>query len=249
MEQNDISKMLHAFKDLWDMKFSAEIADKIKPAAVYDPYQTEQINELATALSKAQGEFPLIEHNRDNSFFKSSYADLHALVKAIKPSVAKNGLCIVQPTHISPSGEIILHTKIIHASGQWIETRSRIIPEKGDIQSYGRAVSYHKRYALMGLLGITASGDTSDDDAEGLMEKHRELSPKAALNYDPKKQSPTTISQDQLEELEMELDGYPDLAQAFKNAVKIEQLCDLPKSMYHDALKKVRERKAVYSKK
>lgn len=249
MEQNDISKMLQAFGELWNLKFSAEIADKLKPALAPDPYSSEQMQEICTALAKAQGEFPHIEHNRDNSFFKSSYADLHAIVSAIRPTLSKNGLSVTQITKINSTGEIVLHTKLLHASGQWIETRSRIIPEKGDVQSYGRAVSYHKRYALMGLLGITASGDASDDDAEGLMEKHRELAPKASLNYDPKKQSPTTITPEQLEELEMEFDGYPDLARAFLNAVKIEQLCDLPKSMYIDAIKKVRERKAAYSKK
>lgn len=249
MEQNDISKMLQAFGELWDKKFSAEISQALKPVSIPDPYQSDAINEIATALAKAQGEFPRIEHNRDNAFFKSSYADMHAIVSTIRPVLSKNGLSLTQITKISTTGEIVLHTRIIHASGQWVETRSRIIPEKGDVQSYGRAVSYHKRYALMGLLSITASGDSSDDDAEGLMEKHRELAPKAALNYDPKKQSPTTITQDQLEELEMELDGYPDLAVALKNAIKIEQLCDMPKSMYLDTIKKVRERKIAYSKK
>lgn len=249
MEQNDISKMLQAFGELWNLKFSSEIAEKLKPVVAPDPYHSEQIGDICTSLAKAQGEFPRIEHNRDNSFFKSSYADLHAIVSTIRPVLSKNGLSVTQITKISTTGEIVLHTKLMHSSGQWIETRSRIIPEKGDVQSYGRAVSYHKRYALMGLLGITASGDSSDDDAEGLMEKHRELTPKASLNYDPKKQSPTTITQEQLEELEIELDGYPDLALALKNAIKIEQLCDMPKSMYLDAIKKVRERKVAYSKK
>ncbi len=239
-----VNRLLDEMKQL-----NAQVVDGALNKPKLDSYESSQINEICTALAKAQGEFPRIEHNRDNSFFKSSYADLHAIVSVIRPVLSKNGLSVTQITKISSTGEIVLHTKLIHASGQWIETRSRIIPEKGDVQSYGRAVSYHKRYALMGLLSITASGDSSDDDAEGLMEKHRELTSKAALNYDPKKQSPTTITQEQLEELELELDGYPDLAQALKNAIKIEQLCDMPKSMYHDTLKKVRERKVAYTKK
>lgn len=235
--------MLQAVGDLWNSKLSAEITNKLKPAVLDDPYQSTQISDIAAAFSKAQGEFPAIGHNRDNTFFKSSYADLHAIVSVIRPVLSKNGLSYTQFTVIKEAGEIVLHTRLMHTSGQWIETRSRIIPEKGDVQSYGRAVSYHKRYALMGLLGLTASNDSSDDDAEGLMEKHRTLAPSAPHHYDPKKQSPTTITPEQLEELEMELDGFPDLAKAFLHAMKIEQLCDLPQSMYHDARRKILERK------
>jgi len=245
MEQNDITKMLQAFGEFFNMKLNQRIEELIKPQVLPDPYDSGVINEIAAALAKSQGEFPRIGHNRDNSFFKSSYADLDAIIQTIKPTLSKHGLSITQFTRIGTTGEIVLHTRLIHASGQWMETRSRIIPEKGDVQSYGRAVSYHKRYALMGLLGVTASGDTNDDDAEGLMEKHRQLSPSPAHHYNPQKQQPTTITTDQLEELEMELDGYPDLALALKNAMKIEQLCDMPKSMFLDTIKRVRERKVA----
>ena len=247
MEQNDITKMLHAFGELWDKKFSAEIADKLKPQCMPDPYESTQINEIAAALAKAQGEFPTIEHNRDNAFFKSSYADLHALVKAVKPVLSKNGICFTQTTHIATTGEIILHTRIIHSSGQWMETRSRIIPEKGDIQSYGRAVSYHKRYALMGLLGITASGDTNDDDAEGIMEKHRANMSTDAIKYNPQKQSATTITKEQLEELEEELDGFPEIAEELLIKQKIEELCDLPKNVFNHVRQRILEKKATYT--
>ena len=236
-----VSRLLDEVKQLHVQVLEASLN---KPKQ--EVYESPEIHEIATAFAKAQGEFPRIEHNRDNSFFKSSYADLHAIVSVIRPVLSKNGLSFTQLTKMISTGEIVLHTRLIHASGQWIETRSRIIPEKGDVQSYGRAVSYHKRYALMGLLGITASGDSSDDDAEGLMEKHRQLE-SSTLKYDPKKQSATTITPDQLEELVIELDGYPDLAERLLNAAKIEQLCDLPKSMYLDTIKKVRERKVQYA--
>jgi len=243
VEQNDITKMLQAFNDLWSKKIEVDVLDRIKPPVVHDPYQSDTCSELCMAFAKAQGEFPTIGHNRDNAFFKSSYADLHAIASVVRPILSKHGLSYTQFTVVKDAGEVILHTRLMHTSGQWIETRSRIIPEKGDVQSYGRAVSYHKRYALMGLLGLTASNDSSDDDAEGLMEKHRTLAPSSPHHYDPKKQSPTTITKEQVEELEMELDGYPDLAKAFLHAMKIEELCDLPQSMYHDARRKILERK------
>lgn len=244
MDSNEISKMLYAFGELYNLKMSKEICELIKPKEIVDAYESDQINEIATALSKTQGELPPVLHNRDNAFFHNSYADLHAIMSTIRPTLSKNGLSLSQFTKIGVNGEIVLHTRLRHSSGQWIETRSRIIPEKGDIQSYGRAVSYHRRYGIMALIGITASNDSSDDDAEGLMDKHRDMSATSTLNkYEPTKQSYVAITTDQLEELEMELDGYPDLASRLKASIKIEQLCDMPKSMFLDTIKKIREHK------
>ena len=244
MDANEISKMLMAFGELYNLKLSKEITELVKPQELADPYESDQINEIATALSKSQGELPAVLHNRDNSFFKSSYADLHAIMSTIRPSLARNGLSLSQFTKIGSNGEIVLHTRLRHSSGQWIETRSRIIPEKGDVQSYGRAVSYHRRYGIMSLIGITASNDASDDDAEGLMEKHRDIGTTSTLNkYEPTRQSYTPITTDQLEELEMELEGYPDLASRLMASIKVEQLCDMPKSMFLDTIKKIREHK------
>lgn len=235
-----------------------EMAMSVKEALKYkeqelqedaNAYQSVFINELAAAFAKAQGDFPSIGFNRDNSFFKSGYADLDAIIRTVKPSLSRNNLSLFQFTKIGDGGEIVLHTRLMHATGQWIETRSRIIPEKGDHQSYGKAVSYHRRYAIMSLLGITTSNDPSDDDAEGLMEKHRDLGPSSTIHkYQPDKQSASMITKEQLEELQYELDGHPDLAEKFKTAAKIQDLCDLPKSMFINSINKIREHKAMISK-
>ena len=50
------------------------------------------IDELAIALCKAQSEMGGAVKDAKNPFFKSSYADLTSVIKAIKEPFANNGL-------------------------------------------------------------------------------------------------------------------------------------------------------------
>lgn len=131
-----------------------------------EAYTSEEINEIAMALSKAQGEYQQVGQNRQNPFFKSQYADLDAIINAARPALCKYGLAFYQFTKLSPNGPTVLHSRIIHSSGQWLESRARVIPVKNDMQAYGSALTYQKRYAAATLLGITSSNDPLDDDAE-----------------------------------------------------------------------------------
>lgn len=126
--------------------------------------QSESINELAMALSKAQGEYGIVTLNRENPYFKSRYADLDAILRAVRPAFANHGLSFYQYTSLQ-DGAGVLHSRILHSSGQWIESQVKINPPKNDIQSYGSTMSYMKRYSAMSLVGITTSEDVSDDDA------------------------------------------------------------------------------------
>ena len=55
-----------------------------------------QIDQLATALAKAQSEMAVAAKNQKNPFFKSSYADFEAIINASRPSLCKYGLSVVQ---------------------------------------------------------------------------------------------------------------------------------------------------------
>lgn len=252
MEENQILKLIELVTNTQNEKICALLTKAINEYVkknANDDYHSVDINEIAIAFAKAQGEFPSVGFNRDNTFFKSGYADLDAILRAVQPSLHKNGLSFYQFTKIGDGGEIILHSRLLHSSGQWLETRSRIVPEKGDHQSYGKAVSYHRRYAAMTLLRITASNDPLDDDAEGLMERHRDLGPASTIHkYKPQEQPASLVTKEQLEQLEYELTGHPDLAEKFMTAAKIDELCDLPRAMFQDSINKIRERKAILNK-
>src|SRR6185312_13884873 len=111
------------------------------------PNRSADIKELSTALAKAQGEMKAASLNCENPYFKSSYADLSEIVKVSRPALSKNGLSVIQQILPNEEGHNVLHCILTHSSGQWIESRMRILPAKPDIQSFASHVSYLRRYS------------------------------------------------------------------------------------------------------
>ena len=210
---------------------------KIEP----NPYRSTEIKELAVALAKAQGEMPVAGLNKQNPYFKSSYADLTSIVSASRPSLAKYGLSVVQNILRNEDGQSILHTILLHSSGQYIESRMIINPPKIDIQTVSSFTTYLKRMAYASLVGVV-TGD-EDDDGEVAVAEHREVFAKGtALNtkYNPR-ETGETITKEQLQELEYELAEYPDIAEDMLTKMQLQSIADLPKSKYHAAITRVRE--------
>jgi hypothetical protein len=225
---------------------SIEGIKDIIEARVQPPYSSENLNELFTALAKAQGDYPIIGSNRENPYFKSNYTDLDAILRAIRPALTKYGLSFTQQIRITHDGATILHTILGHASGQWMESRNRIIPAKNDAQTYGSTLTYQKRYAAMALLGVTCSHDRQDDDAEVAMSSARDIVAKGpSIKYNPKEQSSEVVTKEQLEELEYELQEYPDLAEMILDKLQLQSLADMPKSKYQVSINRIREIKTL----
>lgn len=189
------------------------------------PSRSTEINELATSLAKAQAEIKVAGLNAQNPFFKSSYADLAEIVKASRPALTKNGLAVVQPILPGNDGQTFLHTVLTHSTGQWIESRMEIVPQKTDIQSLGKYITYLRRYCYAALIGVVASGD--DDDGESLMVDER------------RKNEP--ISKQQLEQMERELDGHPTIAQRIKKSLQIQSLSEFPKLKFEQSIELIRK--------
>lgn len=122
-------------------------------------YQSEHINELASALAKAQSNIGPATKDGYNPFFKSKYADLSNVWAACKDPLNRNGLAIVQSMSYEEK-QMILVTTLIHTSGQWMRSKLPISPTKNDIQGLGSAITYLRRYALAALAGVV----TDDDD-------------------------------------------------------------------------------------
>ena len=125
---------------------------------------SEQISELAAALAAAQGMMENAVMNRVNPHFKSKYADLAAIFDAARKPLSANGLAIVQTI-----GDGVLHTRLLHTSGQWIASEHPL-PMSGRPQEIGSALTYARRYSLSALIGIAAD---EDDDATGAEKAHR----------------------------------------------------------------------------
>jgi hypothetical protein len=119
---------------------------------------SENLNELATALAKAQGQMGGAAKGADNPFFKSKYADLGSVISAAKAPLAENGLSYVQ-FPFSYNGEVGVTTRLMHSSGQWMESSFSIPAPKTDAHTYGGLVTYCRRFSLQSALGIPAEDD------------------------------------------------------------------------------------------
>lgn len=124
--------------------------------------QSEQINEIAAALSKAQSQIEGAVKDANNPFYKSKYADLSSIIEAVKGPLANNGLSIVQLVGFDDENREFLETQISHSSGQFFRGRILIKSKDQSPQAQGSAISYARRYALQAALNVPVF----DDDAE-----------------------------------------------------------------------------------
>lgn len=130
--------------------------------------KSEQINELAIALSRAQGEMESAKRDANNPFFNSKYSTLESVWDACRGPLSKNGLSVIQTT-LPDDEKIIVETTLAHASGQWISgvismrpgyinKAGEFIQEK-DAQAFGSCLTYARRYALAAICGVCPEDD------------------------------------------------------------------------------------------
>lgn len=119
----------------------------------------EATKALRAAMAKA---FPQIEgaiKGRSNDHFRSKYADLAAVVDAIKPALADHGLWFAQLTH-EQDGGVCVETVVYHEGGGEQSFGRLFVPaSKHDAQGYGSALTYCRRYSLMTAFGVPAEDD------------------------------------------------------------------------------------------
>src|SRR5262249_55019479 len=119
------------------------------------------INELATAMAKAQSLLKPAVKDAVNPAYRSKYADLTGVWEACREALTQCGLAVWQDvvnTHrlhvcaecgknFVDAGGISVLTRIAHSSGQWVEFGPLTVPlAKQDAHGVGSATSYAKRY-------------------------------------------------------------------------------------------------------
>lgn len=124
---------------------------------------SESINEIATALAKAQAAMKPAIKDANNPAFRSKYADLTAVWDACRGPLTSNGIAVLQDVTFL-SDKVAVTTRLVHSSGQWMEFGPLPVPSaKQDAHGVGSATSYARRYALSAAVGIVAD----DDDGNG----------------------------------------------------------------------------------
>lgn len=191
--------------------------------------QSENINELATALSKAQGEMqPAITANVGH--FNNKYADLGSVWNAARPVLAKYGLCVMQTTEMNDDwSKIMLITTLSHTSGQWMKSFIALNPAKNDSQGVGGAMTYFRRYSLVAILGIVCD---EDDDGEEAVGRGKTASPQQSEKPESK---PDFISEAEANELiflstKLDDESMKALPAWIKKTYNVAGLRDIPKS-------------------
>jgi hypothetical protein len=135
--------------------------------------RSESITQLATALAKAQGQFAAAAKSRTNPHLKNTYATLDDIIDAVRAPLAANGLAFIQPLGMGAEGAYVLETLVLHESGEWIGAGAPVSAATGmrgvnDLQAFGAALTYMRRYMLIALLGINTE---EDDDGNGKQER------------------------------------------------------------------------------
>ena len=143
---------------------------------------SEQLNELFSALSKAQESIKNAQKEGYNPMFKSNYTTVTSVLDAVRPAYIM-GISIMQ----MPESDKLI-TRVGHSSGQWLEIETPLFigEPKGmsKMQAYGNAVTYARRYALVSLFGI---GQEDNDGNDG---NHNEPTQKKETLKKPLNQSP-----------------------------------------------------------
>jgi hypothetical protein len=121
---------------------------------------SDQINELAAALAKAQSAMGQAPLDKVNPHFRSKYASLASIIETAKKPMTAQNLSFVQGVEYADQ-RVIVTTRLMHASGQWMESCVSLKPQQDSAQAMGSAVTYGRRYGLQSMLGLV--GDEDDD--------------------------------------------------------------------------------------
>ena len=150
--------------------------------------------DLAAALAAAQGELQNPPKNREVTVqpregrpYTFAYATLDAILGQVRPILARHGLCLIQiPATVLPTvGDAqpipVLRTILAHKSGATIHADIPLAQERPGNQGMGSALTYARRYGLLGLLAIAAEEDDDANAADGnAVQASRDRAPRQA---------------------------------------------------------------------
>jgi len=135
--------------------------------------RSDQINELFSALAKAQGEIRPASMDATNPHFRTRYATLTAIQEACRGPLSKHGLSVIQSVESTDNG-FSIETMLAHSSGQWISSNFKLLIGKQDMQGLGAAVTYARRYSIAAMVGIVSD---EDDDANSVSKSQPQRRP------------------------------------------------------------------------
>jgi hypothetical protein len=121
---------------------------------------SESLTKIAPALLAAQKAIGVAHKTASNPYFKSSYANLEAVIGAVKGPLNDNDVVFLQAVQSDERGASV-GTILLHISGEFIISETPVrSKDDNDPQKMGSGITYAKRYALQAICGLP----TEDDD-------------------------------------------------------------------------------------
>lgn len=160
-------------------------------------YQSEQIGELAKALSIAQGQIEGALKTKKGNYTK--YATLADVWDCCRAPLSSNGLAVVQTFDVINEKNYIIST-LLHTSGQWIKSTMLmpvISPKVHDLMS---SVTYCRRYTLCALVGVAPIDEDDDGQKAQDSAKHEKPKPKDDHSIDSLCQNLIEFSKDDIQD-------------------------------------------------
>jgi hypothetical protein len=151
----------------------------------------DTVDKLAEALAKAQATITCPSRNREvtvrtktGGSYEFRYSTLDHIIEHVRKPLTDNGLWFSQILEGNEAGKYQLVTRLMHSSGQYIESKTPLLVQGADNQQFGSALTYMRRYSLAAMLGLSADEDDDANSADG-----NTIEPKKK----PKKEIPPTI--------------------------------------------------------
>lgn len=122
-----------------------------------------ETGQLTKALLAFHSKVNKVVKDANNPFFKSKYASLSNILDTISGPLLDSGLVVVQ----FPEGEHGLTTRLMHTSGEWMESTYYMKPKSDTPQDNGSAITYQRRYAIGAILSLNIDEDDDGNKASG----------------------------------------------------------------------------------
>ena len=137
---------------------------------------------LIEALIKAQSEMTSAVATGTNPHFKSEYAPLDEVIKAVKKPLNRNGIFFLQKVYVADNGQCVEtefhgHDAVLKGGKVFVKC------DKSTAQGYGSSLSYAKRYSLQTACGLP-TGD--DDDANASTDEVKPVAKKVEKKVEKK---------------------------------------------------------------
>lgn len=144
---------------------------------------SDSIKDISGALAKAQSEMGRVLRDKTakvqtktGGSYSFDYADLASVLDVVKPALTKHGIAVIQGVS-TEAAAVIVETRLVHESGEWIESALTLKPDDMAPQKVGSAITYARRYALSSMVGVASE---EDDDANAAEGNSRQIEPRHA---------------------------------------------------------------------